>query len=110
MLFALKVVLSGVIIAAVSSLAGKKPFLAGFIVALPFVSILSILWSYWEYRDMGKINQFAVSILTAIPLSLLFFLPFVLNRWLKMGFPLTFTLGILCVAAAYFIHHLIFKG
>src|SRR5258706_14472171 len=110
MLFVLKAVLSGILIAFVSWFAGKKPILARFIVALPFLSILSILWSYWEYRDMGKINQFAVSILTAVPLSLFFFVPFVLNKWLKMNFSLTFALGIGCLAAVYFLHHLIFKG
>lgn len=108
--FIAKTVLSGVIIAGASWLAGRRPVLAGFIIALPLMSILAILFSYLEYRDMGKINQFAVSILTAVPLSLLFFLPFFLNKWIKMNFGLTYVLGVACIALAYFVHHMIFKG
>lgn len=107
--FLTKSLLSGVLIAFASWLAGRKPVLAGFMIALPLMSILSILFSYLEYRDMPKINQFAVSILAAVPLSLSFFVPFLLNRWLKMNFPLTFALALGSVAFAYYVHSLIFK-
>lgn len=109
MLFVIKILISSLIIAGASWLAGRSPALAGFIVALPLVSILSIALSYMEYQDMDKINQFAVSILISVPLSLFFFIPFVLNKWIKMNFSLTFTLGIGCLAMAYFLHHFIFK-
>ena len=109
MQFILKTVLSGVIIAFASWLAGKKPVLAGFIIALPLMSILSILFSYLEYRDMNKINQFAASILIGVPLSLTFFIPFVLNKWLKMGFLPTYLSALGLLALAYWIHGLIFK-
>ncbi len=108
--FLLKVVLSAAIIVFASWLAGKNPILAGFIIALPLMSVLSIFFSYWQYRDMDKINQFAVSILVAVPLSLTFFIPFVLNKWLKMGFVLTYGLAIGCLAAAYLLHHFIARN
>lgn len=99
MFFVVKVLISGVIVALASWLAGRKPVLAGFIVAIPIISILSIFWSYLEYRDMAKINQFAVTILVAVPISLSFFVPFVLNRWLKFGFlpTMVFALGLLAL-------------
>ena len=84
--------------------------LAGFIIALPMMSMLAILFSYLQYRDMQKINEFAVAILAAVPLSLFFFVPFLLNKWLKMHFSVTYALGIGLVAAAYFLHSLIFKS
>jgi hypothetical protein len=97
------------LIAFASGLAGKKPVLAGFIIALPLVSILALLFSYLEFRDMDKINRFATSILVAVPLSLSFFIPFLLNRWLKMGFAFSFVLGVLLLAGAYFVHRSLFK-
>lgn len=109
MLFLIKILISAVVIAYASWLAGRNSVLAGFIVALPLVSILSIALSYFEYRDMEKINQFAVSILAAVPLSLTFFIPFMLNRWLKMNFSITFALAIGCLALAYFVHTAVFK-
>ncbi len=102
MVFALKIFVSATLIAFTSWLAGRKPILAGFIIALPLTSILSILFSYYEYRDMQRINQFASSILVAVPLSLAFFVPFLLNKWLKMSFLPTFLMALAFLAAAYF--------
>ena len=109
MWFWIKTVLSGMLIAYASSLAGKKPVLAGFLIALPMMSMLSILFSWLQYRDMEKVNEFAGSIFTAVPLSLLFFLPFLLNRWLRMNFPLSYGLGIGLLAGAYFLHHVVLQ-
>lgn len=109
MWFFTKTLLSGILIAFASWLSGRKPVLAGFIIALPLMSMLSILFSYLEYRDTQKINQFAVSILVAVPLSLSFFIPFVLNKWLRMNFVTTYLLAITALTLAYFIHSLIFK-
>ncbi len=110
MLFVLKFCLSAFIISFASWLAGKKPVLAGLIVALPLISILSIFFAYMEHRDMNKINEFATSIFIAVPLSLTFFLPFLLNKWLKLNFTLTFLSGILILAIVYALSLLIFKS
>jgi hypothetical protein len=108
--FIVKTILSALIIAFASWLSGRKPVLAGFIIALPLMSMLAILFSYLEYRDMNKVNQFADSILVAVPLSLTFFIPFILNKWLKMGFVPTYLLAIACVFIAFFLHQFIFKS
>ncbi len=108
--FFVKIIVSSVLIALSSWLAGKKPVLAGFIIALPLSSMLAILFSYLEYKNMAKINEFAVSILAAVPLSLFFFVPFLLNKWLKLNFALTYLLAIACVGIAFILHNLIFKS
>jgi hypothetical protein len=105
----LKFIISGFLIVFASWLSGRKPVLAGFIIALPLMSMLAILFSYLEYRDMNKVNQFADSILVAVPLSLSFFVPFFLNKWLKLNFAMTYSLALLFVALAYFLHRFIFK-
>ena len=102
-LFTLKIFISGVLIAFASWLAGRRPILAGFIIALPLTSILSILFAYWESRSIEKVNQFASSIFIAVPLSLSFFVPFLLNRWLKMNFTLTFVLSVASLVTTYFV-------
>lgn len=107
--FVFKTIFSGLVIAFGSWLAGRKPVLAGFIIALPMMSMLSILFSYMQYRDMDKINQFASSIIVAVPLSLTFFIPFILNRWIKMNFAVTYLSAIAILAFSYFLHHWIFK-
>lgn len=110
MFFIIKILISAVLIAVVSWLAGKKTVLAGFLTALPIISALAILFAYLEHRDMTKINQYAASIVVAVPLSLAFFIPFLLNKWLKMGFALSFLSGLAFLAAAYFLHTWLFKS
>ncbi|MBI4432378.1 MAG: hypothetical protein HY592_02710 [Candidatus Omnitrophica bacterium] len=99
--FIVKILIASCLIALASWLAGRRPVLAGFIIALPLTSILAILFAYWEHRDMGKINQFASSVFVAVPLSLTFFIPFLLNRWLKMNFTVTFCLSLALLAISY---------
>ena len=103
MIYILKTLVAGILISLASWLAGKKPILAGFIIALPLTSILAILFSYAEYKDMEKINKFASSIFVAVPLSLTFFVPFLLSRWLKMNFAVTFLLALACLGLSYYI-------
>ena len=107
--FLFKILISGLIIALASWLAGKNPVLAGFIIALPMMSMLSILFSYAQYKDMAKINEFAVSIITAVPLSLVFFVPFILNKWLKLPFAATYVSAVGLLAAAYWLHSAFFR-
>ncbi len=106
MLVAIKLVLSASIITFASWLAGRKPILAGLIVALPLTSMLSILFSYAEYRDMAKVNEFAKSIFVFVPLSLVFFIPFLLNKWMKFGFAVTYLTGLGLLVAAYGLYRL----
>lgn len=110
MFFTLKIFIAAGMIAFSSWLAGRKPGLAGFLIALPISSFLSILFTYWQYRDMPKVNAYAVSILVAVPLSLAFFIPFVLNRWFKWGFALTMVSALLLLAGAYFLHQTLLKN
>lgn len=103
-----KVLLSALIISAASTLAGKKPALAGFLMALPLASMLALAFSYAEFRDAEKAAVFARSILAAVPLSLLFFVPFLLAPWLNWGFWWLFAAGIGLLVLGYGAHSLLF--
>ena len=76
MIFALKALLAGLIIAFSSWLAGQNPRMAGYIIALPIASLIAIAFVYFEHSSVEKTILYAKSILVAIPVSYLFFLPF----------------------------------
>ena len=103
--FALKVLFSGLIIAFASWLSVKKPILAGFIIALPLMSLISIFFSYLEHKDMEKTITFSKSILVGVPASLTFFIPFFfLLKSLGLSFFTTYLIGIIFLICGFFTH------
>ena len=102
--FLLKVIGAGIIIAFSSWLAGQSPKLAGFIISLPLVSLIAILFSYYEHNDTEKTIMFTKSIFIAVPASYLFFLPFFFAKSLNMNFAIIYASGLLLLVAGYFIH------
>lgn len=108
MLFTLfKAFVSGGIIAFAAWLSGKKPELAGFIIALPLLSLLVLPMSYAEYRDPAASVRFAQSIFMGVPLSLLFFVPFLLAARLQWGFWWLYGTGVFLLIAGFFAHKLL---
>lgn len=100
----LKIAIAAAVIAFASWLAGRRPELAGFIVALPLVSLLAILFSYLEHRDPAASITFAKSILIGVPISYLFFLPFFFAEKLNYGFWVSYLTGLVLLVIGFFIH------
>ena len=109
-LAAVKIAISAIVIAFASWLSGKRPDLAGFIIALPLSTLLVLAFSYGEYKDPQKSVDFALSILTAIPVSLLFCVPFRLAKKFPMPFWAMYASGIGLIAIGYFVHAYIMKN
>lgn len=116
MLFtAFKIIFSACVIAFASWLAGKRPDLAGFIIALPLMTLLVLPFNFAEYQDPANTADFAKSILVAVPLSLTFFIPFLFADKIMaiapdgFGFWAVYGAGLLCLTGAYFTHQGITK-
>lgn len=107
MLFAFKMLVSASVIAFTSWLSGKRPELAGFIVALPLVTLMVLPFSFMEYQDAEKTVKFAQSIFIAVPLSLLFFVPFLFASKLMWNFWALYGAGLFLLTAGYFAHKFI---
>ena len=103
MLTIIKLGISAAVITGSSWLAGKNPRLAGWIIALPISSMLALLFAHAEYRDQAKSVAFAKSILTSVPLSLTFFIPFLFAERLQLGFWGLYASGMALLTASYFI-------
>ncbi|MFM8332956.1 MAG: hypothetical protein ACKN9T_14825 [Candidatus Methylumidiphilus sp.] len=98
LLYLLKLSLSLAVILASAEAAKRLPALGAFIVALPLVSMLSMGWLYWDTRDAAKVSAYAREIFYLVPLSLLFFLPFLLEPHSHWPFWLNFGLGLAVMA------------
>ena len=108
-LFGLKTVLAALILSFCSWLAGRRPDLAGFIVALPIASLIALGFSYAEYQDPVASLKFAKSIFVGVPITLLFFVPFLLAEKFNLSFLECYLGGIRFLIVGFIIHKTIFS-
>lgn len=85
-LFIAKVAVSALVIAIASEVAKRDSYWGALLVALPLVSILALSWLYAETRDNQLATRFARDIFLLVPVSLVFFLPFLLEGRTRLGF------------------------
>ena len=105
-----KTILAAALISFVSWLSGQKTVLAGFLTALPLMSILALAFSQAEWGDPKQSVAYAKSIFAAIPISITFFVPFLLaERW-NLGFWTCYISGICLLGLGYFAHSAITKA
>lgn len=87
MYFLLKVLISAVIVAAVSELARRFSAVAAVVASLPLTSLLAIVWLWHDTRDGRQVAALAGNIFWALLPSLLFFVvfPFLLRAGWRFG-------------------------
>ena len=61
MLFIIKAVVSGLLVALISTIARRYPGWGGLVASLPLVSVLAMTWLYVEARDTEKVAALASS-------------------------------------------------
>ena len=97
-----KVLISAVIIAAVSEIAKRSPAFAALIASLPLVSVLGMLWIYQETSDVERIASHAEAtfwlVLPSLPMFLL--LPAMLRH--GIGFYAALAVNVALTALLYF--------
>ncbi|TAM43585.1 MAG: DUF3147 family protein [Gammaproteobacteria bacterium] len=99
-LFVAKVAVSALVIVAATEVAKRSPFWGALLIALPLTSVLAMSWLYAETRDNALLTQFARDIFVLVPVSLVFFLPFWLEKKTQFGFLANMALGLVLLAAA----------
>lgn len=104
LLFFGKILVAALVISFCSWLSNRKPDLAGFIIALPLTTLIALLFSYAEFRDSAKSVEFAKGIFVGVPLSLVFFVPFLLAQRLNLNFVVCYVSGLILLVLGYFLH------
>lgn len=107
MMMILKIGIAAIVIGFTSWLSGKKPELAGFIIALPIASLLALAFSYVEHKDAAASITFAKSILIGVPVSWLFFDPFFFADRLGSSFWTCYCIGLALLVSGFFLHRYI---
>ena len=107
MTFVLNLVISASVISFASWLSGRFPGLAGFMVALPLATLLVLPLAFREHGDPVAAIELARSIFVAIPVSLLFFVPFLLTERLGLSFWQAYAYGVAALPVGFFVHRAI---
>jgi hypothetical protein len=96
--------IAALVVGLASWLAGRFPITAGFIVALPLNTLLVLPFAYMQHGHAGNTVVLAKSIFTAVPVTLAFFIPFLLAERLRLSFWQAYTLACLTLCIGFFAH------
>ena len=107
--YALKLLISAVLIVAISEISKRSSFIGGLIASLPIVSLLAFIWLYVDTRDAEKISALSYSIFWLVlpSLSLFIALPWLLKR--TESFYLSLAGAIVIMLAVYFLMVMVLK-
>jgi len=110
-MFWLKVLVSAGIIAAAAEAAKRLgPFWGALIVALPLTSMLVMLFVWFDTRNAQLANDLARDIFVLVPVSLLFFIPFLAVKFTGLGFAANFATGTLLLLTGVLLLHRLFPN
>jgi hypothetical protein len=107
MLIVLNTLLSALVIGVAAWLSRRYPVTAGFVIALPLATLLVLPLAYLQHRDADSAFQMARSILVALPITLLFFIPFLMRE--RFSFWGAYALGCALLPVGYLVHRAIMR-
>ena len=95
----LKTGISAILIVAISEISRRNTLLGGILASVPLVSVLAILWLYWDTHNTNEIISLSHNILWMVLPSLTFFILFPIFLQHKMHFysALLAALGIMII-------------
>ena len=108
MLIVLNTLVSALVIGVAAWVSRRYPVSAGFLIALPLATMLVLPLAYLQHRDPDSTFQMARSILVALPITLLFFVPFLMRD--RLSFWGAYALGCALLPAGYFVHRAIMRA
>lgn len=99
--YALKVIITAILVVAISEAAKKWTLLGAVIASLPLTSILAMIWLYVDTSNLAKVSSLSQGVFWVVMPSLVFFLLF--PMFVKFGLNFWMSLGVssFCTAIAY---------
>lgn len=101
--YAIKVLVSAVLIVAITELAKRHSSLAAIMASLPLTSLLAFVWLYVEGGQVSEIAKLSSQIFWLVLPSLLLFIVFPLLLQYGWNFWLSLLAAVAATALAYFV-------
>jgi uncharacterized membrane protein (GlpM family) len=99
--YIIKIVITALVVVAVSEIAKRSSFLGGLLASLPIISFMAMIWLYVDTKDAAKVASLSINIFwLALPsLSFFLILPWLLK--MKVHFAVSFVLSTIVMLLAY---------
>lgn len=97
MLNLIKALIAGAIIVAVSQISARSPRAGALLLTLPIVTILALLATWFQQRDLAVVSRLSRETLVLVPLGLPLFIPLAMAD--RLGFWFALAAGIALASA-----------
>ena len=102
-----KVLITAIIIVVASEIAKEKSLLAGLIISMPTITVLALIWLYWDTHDVEQVKDLTNNTLLMILPSLTFFIFLPILLRLEINFILSMLIAVTGTAICYWIYTII---
>ena len=99
-MLAVRGVVAGVIVVAVSVISNRQPRLGAFLLTLPIVSMIAFGATWQRNHDLSALSRLARETLILVPLGLPFFVPLAFAPQLGLGYWPALGLGLMLASMA----------
>lgn len=100
--YVLKVIISAIIIVAITEIAKRNTGFAALLASLPLTSLLAFIWLYIEGSTVSQISELSKQIFWFVLPSLLFFVSLPIFLKYGLGFWLSLSLSVVATVGCYF--------
>jgi hypothetical protein len=99
--YLIKIILSALVIVAVSEVGKRSSFLGALLASLPLISFMAMIWLYVDTKDTDKVAKLSVDIFWLVLPSLMFFLLFPFLLRMKVHFVPSFVMSTVAMIFCY---------
>jgi len=109
MYYALKVIISAALIVIISEISKKYQLIGAILASIPLISVMAIVWMYFETKDIESIQTFSKSVFWLVLPSLSFFIVFPLMLKYNLNFWVSFLSSTAIMVVLYYLLTLVLK-
>ena len=102
MYYLIKILITALLIVAISEVSKRSSFLGAILASVPLVSVLAMLWLYIDTRDIEKVSALSSSVFWLVLPSLVLFIILPLLLKIGWGFYLSISVSIGATIICYF--------
>lgn len=107
-----KIVITAILIVAISEIAKRSTLIGAVLASIPLISVLAMFWLYIETKDTAKVSTLATSVFWLILPSLVLFvtLPFLLKQGISFYPSIAISIGATIVCYFLMVSILHYSG